>query len=150
MTGELVGQAFSQIRDLGDDFNLVFATAAHTSAKMREELQAIDPEQFAKLPAEPVRKTTQPREKAKTKTRKVVDGSDIKDFLHSPVGFEHGADKHLGTASGSPHAPSKVLRLSARMKPVPTLSIPPLMVGWVLSAIGQATSNPRYTMPSNL
>ena len=36
-----VGEAFSTIRDIVEDFNLVFATAAHISAKCREELKAV-------------------------------------------------------------------------------------------------------------
>ena len=66
---------------LGRNLITVFATARHVSAKIREELKTVDPEQWAKLPAE--REVVEPfaREKAKAKTRKVVAGFDIKDFL---------------------------------------------------------------------
>ena len=81
VTADVVGEAFSTIKDVGDDFNFVYAQAAHISAKCREELATVDPEQYAKLPVEcaPVESAT--REKAKTKTRKVAKGFDIYDFL---------------------------------------------------------------------
>jgi hypothetical protein len=81
ITGDLVGEAFSTIRDLGEDFNLVFATAAHISAKCREELKVVDPEQWAKLPVEPVRKNAEPREKSKTKSRKRHPDFNMEEFL---------------------------------------------------------------------
>jgi putative DNA primase/helicase len=97
VTGDVVGAAFSKIQDIGTDGNLVFATAAHTSAKMREELQAVDPEQWAKLPAEPKRTTAQPVERARTKTRKVVADFDIKDFLKFyDLGIDNECDNELG------------------------------------------------------
>ena len=54
VTGDVVGPAFSTIKDIGNNGDLVFATAPHISAKCREELATIDPDQYAKLPAEPV------------------------------------------------------------------------------------------------
>lgn len=98
VTGELVGAAFNVIRDIGADGNYVFATAAHISAKMREELQAIDQRQWEKLPAEPVKKAShEPKEKQKTKTRKVVAGFDIKDFLQFyGLGIDNECDNEIG------------------------------------------------------
>ena len=74
----MVGPAFTTLRDIGDDFNLVFATAAHTSAKIREELKGVDYEQWAKLPEERERTEVVTRENSKTKTRKVVEGFELK------------------------------------------------------------------------
>ncbi len=97
LTCNMVGPAFTTLRDIGDDFNLVFATAAHTSAKIREELKGVDYEQWAKLPEERERTEVVTREKSKTKTRKVVEGFDIKDFLkfyNIPIGNE--TDNEIG------------------------------------------------------
>ena len=79
----MVGDAFTKLKDIGEDFNYVFATARHISAKIREELKAVDHEQWAALPAE--REVVEPatREKAKSKTRKVAAGFAIRDFLSS-------------------------------------------------------------------
>jgi hypothetical protein len=81
LTCSMVGEAFTKLKDVGEEFNYIFATARHISAKIREELATIDPEQYAALPAE--REPVEPlsRDKAKHKTRKVVAGFDIKDFL---------------------------------------------------------------------
>lgn len=80
MTCNMVGEAFTTLKDIGDEFNFVFAQAAHISAKIREELKTVDYDQWAKLPAErePVAQT---KEKAKHKTRKVAKDFDIYDFL---------------------------------------------------------------------
>ncbi len=81
LTCDLVGEAFSTLKDIGEEFNYVFATARHISAKIREELKAVDYEQWEALPAE--REVVEPvtREKGKHKSRKVAAGFDIKDFL---------------------------------------------------------------------
>jgi|GEM_PF-2079785 len=81
VTAEPVGEAFSIIRDVGDDFNLVFSTAAHISAKCREELEGIDAEQWAKLPAEPVKKATRERVKANDKKRQRHPDFNMEEFL---------------------------------------------------------------------
>ncbi|MGA9798582.1 MAG: AAA family ATPase [Terriglobales bacterium] len=80
LTCNMVGEAFNQLKDVGDEFNYIFATARHISAKIREELKEVDPEQYAKLPTErePV---AEQREKAKTKSRKLHPEFDIQDFL---------------------------------------------------------------------
>ena len=80
ITGDVVGEAFSTIKDVGDEFNYIYSTARHISAKCREELASIDPEQHAKLPTErePVAEQS---EKAKTKSRKLHPEFDIEDFL---------------------------------------------------------------------
>jgi hypothetical protein len=111
VTGDVVGDAFSTIRDVGDDFNLVFATAAHISAKCREELKTIDPDQWSKLPAEPVRAKVE-KEKAKTKSRKLHKDFKLEDFLKFyGLGVDNVAKNSLGTCyrlttcpiKGEPH-----------------------------------------------
>jgi nitroreductase len=97
LTCEMVGDAFKALKDVGEEFNYVFATARHISAKIREELKAIDPEQFASLPAE--REVAEPvsREKSKTKSRKVASGFDIKDFLaFYGLQIDNETDNELG------------------------------------------------------
>jgi len=79
LTCDMVGEAFTTIKDVGEEFNYVFATARHISAKIREELKTVDYEQWAALPVE--RAVEETKEKPKTKTRKVAAGFDIKDFL---------------------------------------------------------------------
>jgi putative DNA primase/helicase len=97
VTGDLVGDAFNTIRDVGEDFNYVFATAAHISAKCREELRTVDYEQWAKLPAEPRRDDAGPREKPKVKTRKVCKDFDIKDYLaFYGLGIDNETSNELG------------------------------------------------------
>src|ERR1700722_13845715 len=81
LTCNMVGEAFSTLKDVGDDFNYIFATAAHISAKIREELKTVDHEQWAALPKERETAERVTREKSKTKTRKVAAGFDVKDFL---------------------------------------------------------------------
>lgn len=81
VTGDVVGEAFSTIRDIGEDFNVVFAIAAHISAKCREELATVDPEQFAKLPAEPVKKAEKKREKSSDKKRQRHPDFNMEEFL---------------------------------------------------------------------
>jgi hypothetical protein len=49
LTCDMVGEAFTKLKDVGDEFNYIFATARHISAKCREELATIDPEQHAAL-----------------------------------------------------------------------------------------------------
>jgi RecA-family ATPase len=97
LTGNGVGEAFADLKDVGDDFNYVFATAKHISAKIREELKTVDPDQWAALPAErePVEPVT--REKSKTKTRKVVKDFDIKDFLQFyNIPIDNECDNEIG------------------------------------------------------
>ncbi|HEY6766532.1 MAG TPA: AAA family ATPase [Candidatus Sulfotelmatobacter sp.] len=81
LTCEMVGEAFTTLKDIGEEFNYIFATARHISAKIREELRAVDYEQWAALPVERTIDEPVTREKTKNKTRKVADGFDIKDFL---------------------------------------------------------------------
>jgi hypothetical protein len=80
LTCDMVGDAFTQLKDIGDDFNYVFATARHISAKIREELKGVDYDQWAKLPAERMQEAEQ-KEKAKSKTRKLHKDFDLEDFL---------------------------------------------------------------------
>ena len=93
----MIGPAFTTLRDIGDDFNVVFATAAHTSAKIQEELKKLDYDQWAKLPAERERVEVGTQEKSKTKTRKVVEGFDIKDFLKFyNIPIDNETDNEIG------------------------------------------------------
>ena len=97
LTCNMVGEAFKGLKNVGDDFNYIFATARHISAKIREELKTVDPDQWALLPAErePVELVT--REKSKTKTRKVVADFNIKDFLaFYGVGIDNECDNEIG------------------------------------------------------
>jgi len=80
ITCDMVGAAFTQLKDIEDEFNYVFATARHISAKIREELKGVDYDQWAKLPVERAQEPEQ-REKAKTKTRKLHKDFDLEDFL---------------------------------------------------------------------
>jgi putative DNA primase/helicase len=83
LTCDMVGDAFMKLKDIGEEFNYIFATARHISAKIREELRAIDYEQWAALPAERVvpQEEVQQRDKTKIKTRKLHKDFDIVDFL---------------------------------------------------------------------
>lgn len=81
LTCVAVGEAFKVLKDVGDEFNYIFATARHISAKIREELKEVDYEQWASLPAEREHTEVVEREKSKTKSRKVHKDFDIKDFL---------------------------------------------------------------------
>ena len=97
LTCDMVGPAFSAIKDIGEEFNYCFATARHISAKIREELATVDPEQYAALPVERGPVETVGREKAKHKTRKVAAGFDIKDFLaFYGLRIDNEADNDLG------------------------------------------------------
>jgi P4 family phage/plasmid primase-like protien len=80
LTCDMVGDAFSALKDVGDEFNYIFATARHISAKIREELQLVDPEQWAALPAEREPKAG-PREKSRHSTRKLHPEFNLEDFL---------------------------------------------------------------------
>lgn len=81
ITCDMVGDAFNKLTDVGDGFNYIFATAKHISAKIREELKAVDYEQWVALPKEREHQEVVGRERSKTKTRTVVTGFNIKDFL---------------------------------------------------------------------
>ena len=81
VTGAVVGEAFNTIRDVGEDFNYIFATAAHISARCREELETIDPKQWTKLPPETVRKATNQRVKANGKQRQRHPAFNMEEFL---------------------------------------------------------------------
>jgi hypothetical protein len=97
LTCDMVGEAFTGLKDVGEDFNYIFATARHVSAKIREELKGVDYEQWAALPAE--REVVEPvsREKAKHKTRKVVADFDVKDFIaFYGLGIDNETDNELG------------------------------------------------------
>jgi hypothetical protein len=80
LTGNMVGDAFTKLKDIGTEFNFIFSQAKWFSAKIREELRDVDPKQWAVLPAERVL-VEQPREKTKTKTRKLHKDFNIEDFL---------------------------------------------------------------------
>lgn len=97
LTCDVVGEAFTRLKDIGEEFNYIFATARHISAKIREELKTIDPEQWAALPTERQVTEVVEREKAKTKTRKVCKDFDIKDFLaFYSIGIDNECDNQLG------------------------------------------------------
>jgi len=70
LTGELVGPAFNTLRNVNGEFDYIFATAAHISAKIKEELKTIDPDAWAALPAEHEQAEPTTREKSKTQQRK--------------------------------------------------------------------------------
>lgn len=83
LTCDMVGDAFTTLKDIGDEFNYIFATARHISAKIREELKGVDYEQWAALPAEraiPAEDVTQ-HDKTKIKTRKLHKDFKMEDFL---------------------------------------------------------------------
>lgn len=82
LTCDMVGEAFTTLKDIGDGFNFVFSQAAHFSAKIKEELRTIDPEQWAALPAEREVVETDTREKPKTKSRKLHKDFNLEDFLN--------------------------------------------------------------------
>jgi len=81
LTCDMVGDAFKKLVDVGEDFNYIFATARHISAKIREELRTIDYEQWASLPDERAQPDEVTKEKPKTKTRKLHKDFDLVDFL---------------------------------------------------------------------
>jgi putative DNA primase/helicase len=81
LTADLV-PGYNTLRDGRDAFLFVGGTLPHTNARLREELQEIDPEQCAKLPPlQYIQELTEPKEKSKTKTRKVLAGFDIRDYI---------------------------------------------------------------------
>ena len=97
ITCDMVGEAFTGLKDIGDDFNYIFATARHISAKIREELKGIDEEQWKHLPAEREHIEPAAREKSKTKTRKVHKDFDLKDFLaFYNIGIDNETENELG------------------------------------------------------
>lgn len=82
LTCDMVGDAFKQVKDVGDEFNYIFSTARHISAKIREELKVIDPEQWSELPEEREHKEEVKREKQTTKTRKLHQDFKLEEFLN--------------------------------------------------------------------
>lgn len=97
ITCEMVGEAFTTLRDVGEDFNYIFATARHISAKIREELKTVDNEQWVALPKEREIQEAVSREKSKTKTRRVVAGFDIHEFLaFYNIGIDNQCDNEIG------------------------------------------------------
>lgn len=97
ITCDMVGDAFSQLKNIGDDFNYIFATAKHISAKIREELKAVDHEQWVALPGEREPQEAVSREKTKSKTRKVVKDFDLKDFLaFYNIPIDNETDNEIG------------------------------------------------------
>jgi P4 family phage/plasmid primase-like protien len=112
ITCDMVGEAFTGLKDIGDDFNFVFAQARHISAKIREELEKVDREQWLALPAERKTEEVVDREKSKTKAP-TVKGFDVHDFLsfyNLPIDHEEDKPKYghcifLTTCpiKGSPH-----------------------------------------------
>jgi hypothetical protein len=111
LTCDTVGDAFKLLKDVGEEFNYIFATARHISAKIREELKAIDPEQWEKLPAE--REVIEvSREKTKVKSRKLHKDFNLEDFLkHYDLPVDNVTKNNLGTCyrlttcpiKGEPH-----------------------------------------------
>src|SRR5258708_12479994 len=96
VTADVVGEAFSTIKDIGDEFNYIFATARHISAKCREELKAIDYEQWSKLPVER-EQLEERKDKPKHKTRNIAKGFDIYDFLKFyGLEIDNETDNELG------------------------------------------------------
>jgi hypothetical protein len=81
LTCDMVGAAFTNLKDVGDEFNYIFATARHISAKIREELKSVDNEQWAALPVETDPDEEQTKEKPKHKTRKLHPDFNLEDFL---------------------------------------------------------------------
>lgn len=81
LTCDMVGEAFTILKDIGEEFNYIFATARHISAKIREELKGVDYEQWAALPAERVVTEEATRDKTKVKTRKLHKDFKIDEFL---------------------------------------------------------------------
>jgi hypothetical protein len=81
LTCDMVGEAFTKLKDVGDEFNYIFATARHISAKIKEELKGVDYDQWAALPAEREADDSPIREKAKHKTRKLHPDFNLEDFL---------------------------------------------------------------------
>jgi P4 family phage/plasmid primase-like protien len=81
LTCDMVGDAFTTLKDVGEEFNYIFATARHISAKIREELKAVDYEQWEALPVEREPKAEPRREKSKQTTRKLHPDFKIEDFL---------------------------------------------------------------------
>lgn len=99
LTCDMVGEAFTKLKDIGDDFNYIFATAAHISAKIREELKEVDYEQWVKLPEEraQVQVPVPALSKPKTKSRKVCKDFDLKDFLNFyNIPIDNECDNEIG------------------------------------------------------
>jgi len=98
LTCDMVGEAFSQLKDVGDEFNYIFATARHASAKIREELATVDPEQHAALPIEAAQADDGVKEKPKQKTRKLHPDFSLEDFLKFyGLKVDNVAKKEIGT-----------------------------------------------------
>ena len=68
LTGDML-EPYTTLKDVGKDFNYIFATAGATNAKMREELKEIDPEQWAKLPLKRTFKSLPSRPESTKKSR---------------------------------------------------------------------------------
>lgn len=81
LTCDMVGDAFTKLKDIGEEFNYVFATARHISAKIREELRVIDYEQWVALPKEREVAEVKTHESSKTKSRKLNKSFNMEDFL---------------------------------------------------------------------
>ena len=115
LTCRMVGTApdFNKLGDWNGQTNYVYSDAKRISAKIREELKEIDPEQFATLPVEREVQEVVSREKSKTKTRKVVKDFDIKDYLSFyNIPIDNECDNEIGHCirvttcpiKGEPHA----------------------------------------------
>jgi hypothetical protein len=82
VTGELYSEDFAKLNDCGEEFQMYASHPRIFSVKMQEQLLKIDPEQAASLPPEPDAPQEQmPRERSKTKSRKVHPEFDIYDYL---------------------------------------------------------------------
>lgn len=81
LTCDMVGDAFTTLKDVGDEFNYIFSLARWISAKIKQELRQVDYEQWAKLPVESEPVEEQTKEKPKHKSRKLHKDFDLEDFL---------------------------------------------------------------------
>jgi hypothetical protein len=96
LTCDLVGEGFSKLRDWNGQGNYVYADAVRISAKIREELETVDPEQWKSLPSERVKPADaelRPKDLAKVKRRKLHPDFDIYNLLkHYEFAIDHEKD----------------------------------------------------------
>jgi len=82
ITGDVIGDAFKEVRQCGEAFQIFASHPRMYSVKMQEELRKFDPEQAASLPPEaaaPIEQ--QPRERGKQKTQRVNPDFDVYDYI---------------------------------------------------------------------
>jgi putative DNA primase/helicase len=80
ITCDMVGEAFTKLKDWNGQGNYVFSDAKRISAKIREELKEIDAEQWEKLPPEREQAEPVTREKSKTQRKRHKD-FNLQHFL---------------------------------------------------------------------